>query len=131
MLSHLVRYTNYYQFGKTFEPSLTEEGSAEKWFYFRIIHRMRVRWESEQQDKRQRDTERNSSRGQSQSSRGRERPKREVRPEAAAEEGRPMTHAEKVKEAQDRFGIQPHEKPETLNQKPKGFKSTRLKKRRR
>lgn len=128
MSAHLVRYTNYYQFGDAFLPSLTEEGSAEQWFYFRIIHQMRVRWENEKQE---RESKAGGS-GQS-SSRPREsqrKPKREVRPEAAAEEGREMTHAEKVKAAQDRFGIEPHKPPETLDKKPKGFKSTRLKRRR-
>lgn len=129
MSPHLVRYTNYYQFGDTFLPSLSEDGSAEQWFYFRIIHQMRVKWENERQEKKSRESSQNRSSGQS-SSRSREKPKVEIRPERAAEEGREMTHAEKVKAAQEKFGVEPHKPAETLSTKPKGFKSTRLKRRR-
>jgi hypothetical protein len=128
MLPILVRYTNYYQFGDTFMPSLEEDGSAEQWFYFRIIHRMRVQWENEKQERESKNREENARQNQGQASRPREeKPKREVRPERAAEEGREMTHAEKVAAAQERFGIEPHKPPELLKRKPKNFKSTRVK----
>jgi hypothetical protein len=134
MHAYLRRYTDYYQ-GLAEPPNRREPGSARKWFYFRIIHAKRIQWENEQHKKREEESKRSSGEGQqvqsSKPSRRRDASKRRVDPERAEEEGREMTQAEKVVAAQKKFGIDPHKPEETLGSKtPKGFKRTRLKRRR-
>lgn len=131
MVGYLRRYIDFYQ-GLKGPPRTDTEGSMRRWFYFRLIHQMRVGWENAQREKEKEGKGEGKSPAaeQSRPSRRRESNQPKVDPGRAEEENREMTQAEKIAEAQERLGVQPHVPAETLRRKPKGFKSTRVKGRR-